>query len=83
MAVPAVSAFDGSYYQAQTLTNPERILNKSEILCFPEERHIFILLFPGAFPQSPDHTNSPISVYTHPILSALSCFVYFIISWMT
>ena len=34
MTVPDVSAFDGSYYQAQTLTNPERILNKSKILRF-------------------------------------------------
>ena len=34
MTVPVASAFDGSYYQAQTLTNPERILNKSEIFRF-------------------------------------------------
>lgn len=52
MTVPAVSAFDGSYYQAQTLTNPERILNKSEILCFPAERRVFIFL-PDIFPVSP------------------------------
>ena len=44
MTVLVVSAFDGSYYQSQTLTNPERILNKSKSLCFPAEGHIFTFL---------------------------------------
>ena len=56
MTVFVVCTFDGSYYQAQTLTNPERILNKSKILRFPEESiphwisvfPIIPVLFPSA-----------------------------------